>query len=91
VTQGDIAPIRPAGLAHLEPDERIERMQAAIRQALGALSMTQCPYFEHQGVCDRGCHQEPVCVTDQPSGGWAAAAIEELEGVYAQPQEEWDA
>lgn len=70
-----------AGLRHLEPEERAERVQAAVLRALGHLSMTQCPYFDHEGVCEGGCYSEPACITDQPTEGWVAAAIKELDSV----------
>lgn len=41
---------------------------------LEALSMVSCPYYKDQvnGVCDRGCHQEPVCLVNAPMGGWGS-------------------
>lgn len=60
--------------------------EGGIRQALGHLSYTQCPFFKdsNNGTCDRGCHSEPACITDVPStrtpdGGWVEATIEVLE------------
>lgn len=39
----------------------------------------RCPWFERahrfpgfdpEGICDRGCYDEPACQTCEPSGGW---------------------
>jgi hypothetical protein len=55
-------------------------LRPEIERALGLLSMTQCPYFDHEGVCDRGCYQEPACITDAPGEqGWVGEAIAVLE------------
>lgn len=63
------------------PDQPLSRqlsLTEARDRALECLSMTQCPYFKHEGVCDSGCYQEPVCVADQPTEGWVQAAINAL-------------
>jgi hypothetical protein len=75
--QGDTL-ILPAG--------GIETLTAAISDALESLSMTRCPYYEGTGKCDRGCHSEPSCHTDQPLEGWVGAAIQALE--HALPEDE---
>lgn len=76
-----------AGLRHLEPEERLERYEAVVQIAAEYLSMTRCPYFDHQGACDSGCHSEPACVADQPTEGWAGAALKALESVLVASDE----
>lgn len=61
------------------PPGGVATVMAAVNDALGFLSMTQCPYFDHEGKCDRGCYVEPACITDTPTKGWVAAAITALE------------
>lgn len=53
--------------------------QTEIEQALEALCNTQCPAFRSEGTCQSGCHQEPSCQVDQPTEGWEKAAIDILE------------
>lgn len=51
--------------------------------AAEALSALTCPYYLAQwpdeppregryglSTCGGGCHQEPSCITDSPTGGW---------------------
>jgi len=38
-----------------------------------------CPYYQRTGnqKCNRGCWQEPSCITDEPLGGWLKPQINE--------------
>lgn len=63
-----------------------ESTAEAVEKALGYLSMTQCPYFDHEGTCDRGCHQEPSCTVDTPIRGWVGEAIHVLESVASRKE-----
>lgn len=29
-----------------------------------------CAYYRGEGICSFGCREEPVCLTDEPEGGW---------------------
>jgi hypothetical protein len=42
----------------------------AIARASDALGALTCPYYVSEGTCESGCHDEPRCVTDTPTGGW---------------------
>lgn len=33
--------------------------------------LSGCPYYRGEGKCVTGCWQEPECITDEPSEGWA--------------------
>jgi hypothetical protein len=35
-----------------------------------------CAYFRGVSICSFGCWEEPVCYTEEPSGGWHWAAYE---------------
>lgn len=37
------------------------------------MSMIDCPAYYGDGVCTFGCGEEPLCITDEPVGGWLAA------------------
>lgn len=66
--------------------DRVER--AIVEEAAGMLSMTQCPYYQREEKCDRGCYSEPLCQTGQPIGGWEKAALELLESALATDEQE---
>ena len=34
------------------------------------MSYVDCPYYDHGGVCDRGCWEEPICRVNEPRSGW---------------------
>jgi hypothetical protein len=55
-----------------------KNLKSRIAEALNMLGMTQCPYYDHQGKCETGCHQEPECQTDQPTEGVGGGAIKLL-------------
>lgn len=61
------------------PLQGSKRLRSAIEEAAWMVSMTTCPYFEHEGKCDRGCHSEPSCITDEPGNGWVRAALDVLD------------
>lgn len=61
------------------PPNGTQTLTEAISEALEALSMTRCPYYQREEKCDRGCYVEPLCTAGQPTGGWVEAAIRALE------------
>lgn len=63
-----------------EPDED-EGLSEALESASEALGALTCPWYRRVGICQSGCHDEPVCQTNEPSEGWAeqlARAASEL-------------
>lgn len=33
-------------------------------------TLAGCPYYRGKGTCESGCWTEPMCITDEPLGGW---------------------
>lgn len=42
--------------------------------------MAGCPYYRGVGCCDRGCMDEPRCMTCEPETGWLGTG---LHGVFS--------
>lgn len=68
-----------------------EALKAAIESAVDSLSWTQCPAYKSEGTCISGCHQEPICQTGSPPGGWEAEALQTLAAVLSPASDEHEA
>jgi hypothetical protein len=45
------------------------------------VDLSDCPYYRSwqdgggDGKCNRGCHDEPSCITDEPTEGWPSRRV----------------
>jgi hypothetical protein len=48
---------------------------------MAELDLSDCPYYRSwldgigDGKCNRGCYDEPSCITDEPTEGWPSSRV----------------
>lgn len=70
--------------------DRWRSLGAAVVALGGEDDLSTCPYFARyanlpgfdvEAICDRGCQDEPACVTCEPRTGWPYAIAVSIGGV----------
>jgi hypothetical protein len=48
---------------------------------MAEVDLSDCPYYRSwldgigDGKCNRGCYDEPSCITDEPTEGWPSRRV----------------